>query len=93
MNNFGAVSSSQSEKMYRSMLDSMNLLQATRSDILKIFDDSQNQSNAQDKNECASDSTFTVLGSGEKKRKQLLKETIYKIRLHVDELERISRMF
>lgn len=83
----------QSEKVYKTMNDSMSLLQATKSQILKIFEEKQNQLKIQAQNERPNDATAKILDSVEKRRKQLLTEAIHKIRAHVDDLEQVSRMF
>lgn len=83
----------QSEKMYKFMSESMSLLQATKSDILKIFEEKQNRLQTEAQNERSSDAAAKILDSVEKKRKQLLTEAICKIRSHVDDLEQVSRLF
>lgn len=82
----------QSEKIYKTMSKSMNLLQSTKSDIIKIIEEKEHQLNDRT-DEHSDDAMAKMFGSMEKKRKQLLTETIYKLRSHVDELEQLSRMF
>lgn len=82
----------QSEKIYRTMSKSTTLLQSTKNDVLKIIEEKENQLKDQ-KGEHSDDAMAKMSGSIEKKRKELLTETIYKLRSHVDELEQLSRMF
>lgn len=80
----------QSEKMYKNMCESMYLLQSTKSEILKIFEEKQNRLKTHER---SGDAMAKMSDSVEKKRKRLLTETIHKIRSHVDALEQVSRMF
>lgn len=87
------ITNVQSEEMYKTMCESMYLLQSTKSEILKIFEEKQNRLKNQAQNESSSDAIVKVSDIVEKKRKRLLTETIHKIRSHVDALEQVSRMF
>lgn len=83
----------QSEHLYKSMSQTMNLLQSTKSEILKIFEEKQNQLQTETQNDRSHEAMAKMLGTVEKRRKQLLAETIYKIRTNIDDLEQVSRLF
>lgn len=80
-------------QMYKTMSESMSLLQTTKRDILKIFEDQQNRLQNHVKTDFSSDEMPKMCHSVEKRHKEILARTIKKIRSNVDDLERVSRLF
>lgn len=93
--NFGnsAEPNIQSDHLYKSMSQTMNLLQTTKSEILRIFEEKQKELQTETQNDRSHEAMAKMMSSVEKRRKQLLAETIYKIRTNIDDLEQVSRLF